>query len=36
MKQFSWATKPFFAFGAERRKPQLVIKSPTTTAGSAG
>ena len=36
MKQFSWATKPFSAFGAEPRKPQLVINLPTTTAVNAG
>src|SRR5260370_12304261 len=30
-KQFSGATKPFFAFGAELRKRRMVIK-PTTRA----
>jgi hypothetical protein len=36
MKQFSWAMKPFFAFGAERRKRRIVINLATTTADSAG
>jgi len=27
MKQFSWATKPFSAFGAERRKRRMAIKT---------
>jgi hypothetical protein len=36
MKQFSCATKPFSAFGAERRKRRMVIKTTTTTADSAG
>jgi hypothetical protein len=35
-KQFSWAMKPFFAFGAELRKRRMVIKLATRTAGSAG
>jgi hypothetical protein len=34
-KQFSGATKPFFAFGAEFRKRRMVIKPTTGTAPSA-
>jgi hypothetical protein len=34
-KQFSGATKPFFAFGAELRKRRMVIKLTTGTAHSA-
>jgi hypothetical protein len=32
-KQFEGATKPFFAGGAELRKPQRVIKPPTNNGG---
>jgi hypothetical protein len=32
--QFSGATKPFFAFGAELWKRRMVIKLPTRTAES--
>jgi len=35
-KQFSWVTKPFFAFRAELRKQQMVIKLTTRTADNAG
>src|SRR6185437_1560168 len=34
-KQFSRATKPFWAFGAELRKRLMVINPPTKTAPSA-
>src|SRR5260370_4108039 len=34
-KQFSGATKPFFAFGAELRKRRMVIKPTTRAAQSA-
>jgi hypothetical protein len=35
-KQFSWATKPFSAFGADIRKQPLVINPGNETADSAG
>ena len=36
MKQFSWATKPFSAFGADVRKQPLVINLANETADTAG
>jgi hypothetical protein len=35
-KQFSCATKPFFAFRADVRKQRMVTNPPTRTAGNVG